>query len=431
MGRGGSGGRVRRRVAAVGVAALAVVAAGCVPPVPDGTYGTKGFVQIGVQSLGWEPSRVLAQPDGGSLVLLAAEDGGNSVVIVRLDAGGTLDEGFGDGGVLRTGMTGGARCSDIELDPAGGILFSGMGDNLDFAIWRYEADGTRDMAFGDGGTARIPDGRVGVACELARQADGRIVAAGGVWGQETIARFTADGQLDPTFGDGGVVRPAGWTIDDEVRDVIVRPDGRIVLGGARPEVDSDRYESWIVTQLLADGAPDTRFGEDGTALFELDADMADMVLRPDGRLVAVGSSLLFSPQHHYEFTVAQITGTGALDTRWGRAGIATAVDGGMARSAVLLDDGSLVVAGRDFPLEENFEGPDGFILAKWTTAGALDVGFGDRGIAIEENLEGSEAAYAIDVQPDGKLLVAGEVPGVSPDPLDRPRDLGVYRFNKP
>jgi uncharacterized delta-60 repeat protein len=432
--RGGSTKRARRRVGAVGVgvAAVAVVAAGCNPPVPDDTFGADGYVQYSEHDLGWEPARVLAQPDGRTLVLVSAEDASNSALVVRLDTDGTLDEGFADGGILDTGMTGTARCTDIELDPAGGILFSGMGDDLGFAVWRYEPDGTRDMAFGEDGTARIPDRSFGIACELARQADGRIVAAGAVWGEETVARFTADGQLDPSFGDGGVVHPAGWGLQDGIRDLIVRPDGRIVVGGHRPQLEGDFYESWLVTQLLPDGTPDTRFGEaDGTAVLDLGADMADMALRPDGRLVVVGSSSELAAHGHFAFTVAQLTATGALDTRFGRAGIATAVEGGMARSMVLLDDGSLVVAGRDYPLEENFVGPDGFILAKWTPAGALDTRFGDKGVAIEENLDGPEGAYAIDVEADGKLVVAGEVPGASPDPLSRRTDLGVYRFEKP
>jgi uncharacterized delta-60 repeat protein len=115
----------------------------------------------------------------------------------------------------------------------------------------------------------------------------------------------------------------------------------------------------------------------------------DLVVRPNGRIVAVGSSGRYSPHGHDQFLVAQLTTAGALDTSFGQAGISTAGDGTMARSAVLLDDGSVVVAGRDYPREGGFKGPDGFILAKWTPTGSLDTGFGTGGVAIEERFSWS------------------------------------------
>jgi uncharacterized delta-60 repeat protein len=370
------------------------------------------------------------QPDGKTVVLLSAEDASNSVIVVRLDADGTLDEGFSDGGVLNTGMTGTAKCTDIELQPDGRLLLSGSDRSIDYAVWRFDQDGARDMTFGVDGESKLPDGNLGIACEMALQPDGQIVTGGGVGGLPVFARFSTDGVLDTSFGDGGVVRPASWQ-GVQVHDLAVRPDGRILAGGDRLRPDSDQPESFVFTQLRPTGGLDTGFGDGGTAVVTLRAGLADMVLRSDGRLVVVGSSSLFSSQGHTEFLVAQLTGTGALDTSFGRAGVSTAVDGGMARSAALLDDGGLIVVGRDFPTEGGFQGPDGFILAKWTPTGALDNSFGTRGIAIKDRFAGPEGAYAIATGTDGKLVVAGEAPDTSDTPGYMHKDLGIYRFNRP
>jgi uncharacterized delta-60 repeat protein len=368
------------------------------------------------------------------LTLVSAEDGSNSVLIVRQLADGGLDTGFGNGGVLTTGMTGGVQCSDIELLADGGILLSGSDRALNFAVWRFDEDGTRDMGFGADGGAALTGRGAGVACEVVLQSDGAIVAGGNVSGVPLVARFTAGGNLDAGFGAAGVVEMTSWQHPFKnvaIRDLVVRPNGRIVAGGDLVRVDSDQPESMVLTQLATSGAIDTAFGQAGTATHTLGGGLADLLLRPNGRIVAVGSSSRYAPHGHDQFLVAQLTTAGALDASFGQAGISTAGDGTMARSAVLLDDGSVVEAGRDYPREGGFKGPDGFILAKWTPAGTLDSAFGTGGVAVEDRFAGPEAGYAIDATADGKLVVAGEVPDTTGGSTLNRHDLGVYRFERP
>jgi uncharacterized delta-60 repeat protein len=405
----------------------------CSPPRPDATFGDGGYAQVGALRVGWGPERVVVQPDGKILTLVSAEDGSNSVLVVRQLADGGLDTGFGNGRVLTTGMTGGVQCRDIELLADGTILLSGIDGSLNFSVWRFAEDGTRDMSFGTDGGAALTGRGVGVACEIALQSDGAIVAGGNVSGVPLVARFTAGGSLDAGFGAAGVVEMTPWQHPFEnvaIRDLVVRPNGRIVAGGDLVRVDSDQPESMVLTQLTTSGAIDTAFGQAGTATHTLGGGLADLVLRPNGRIVAVGSSSRYAPHGHDQFLIAQLTTAGALDTSFGQAGISTAGDGTMARSAALLDDGSLVVAGRDYPREGGFKGPDGFILAKWTPTGTLDTAFGTSGVAAEDRFAGPEAGYAIAAGPDGKLVVAGEVPDTTGSPLNR-YDLGVYRFERP
>ena len=148
--------------------------------------------------------------------------------------------------------------ADGKLAVAGGLGYSlgphGSLDNFKFTLARYNADGNLDPGFGTGGT--VAGMILGSAVALAVQVDGKLVAAGG--GLETgfvLARYYADGSLDPSFGTGGTVTTG---VSGAAFGLAVQADGKLVAAGDNYSTSSTtavfalaRYESRTCATLAA------------------------------------------------------------------------------------------------------------------------------------------------------------------------------------
>jgi uncharacterized delta-60 repeat protein len=191
----------------------------------DPSFGSGGKVLTGIDS--WSVATAVAvEPDGRIVV---AGTGSNNFVLLRYARDGRLDPSFGSGGKVVTsfGITKGcgdcdphdsqdevlslARQRDGKIVLAGatdvGGRFGEKGCCLrDFALARYTADGSPDPSFGSDGKVVTAFDRNAYAEDVAIQADGKIVAAGGGAGYFALSRYSSDGRLDPSFGRGGKVR---------------------------------------------------------------------------------------------------------------------------------------------------------------------------------------------------------------------------------
>jgi uncharacterized delta-60 repeat protein len=203
----------------------------------------------------------------------------------------------------------------------------------------------------------------------------------------------ANGTLDPTFGSGGK-RVVDFGGDDEsVHGAALQPDGKIVLAG-------DSRLQPAVARLRANGALDTTFDGDGKKLFSWGAlgRVTAVVVAPNGKILLGG----FSGPEGGNIQVARLKANGALDTTFATGGIAAVDFGGddfaeaMARQA----DGRIVVAGRSTTA--------GAVVARLRATGALDPDFGGDG---RVTLPGGGSASAVLVQPDRKIVVAGNASG--------------------
>jgi uncharacterized delta-60 repeat protein len=163
-------------------------------------------------------------------------------VTVRLNPDGTFDNSFASQGWVLTDFAYNTdNANTIILQPDGKILVGGStfynSSQSDFALVRFNTDGTLDPSFGTNGKVHTDfAGYYDVAYSLALQNDGRIVLAGKSYIPATgydfaIARFNTDGSLDPHFGNGGKVQTDFFGKWDQVASVAVQSDGRIVAGG--------------------------------------------------------------------------------------------------------------------------------------------------------------------------------------------------------
>jgi uncharacterized delta-60 repeat protein len=259
-----------------------------------------------------------------------------------------------------------------------------------------------------------------------------------------LAKFDADGKLNPAFGEGGMatvnVAVAGKTVE-VARAVAVQPDGKILIAGPfekNPKATGTAAKDTDIAVLRfdANGKPDPSFGKGGTAIIDfgagkpIDAEtyVADnswgMAALSNGRIVVFGSTP--SPDREdADFAMAGLTSAGALDKGFGTNGI-TRVDnnqgGDSPRNMVVQPDGKLVFTGysRD---AADVVSP---VIIRMTPDGKPDTGFGQNGIASATVLPGGVAeSYSVALQGD-KFVMAGYGRGSN---ADEKVDLISYRFN--
>ena len=296
------------------------------------------------------------------------------------------------------------------IQPDGKILVAGYssnGSNLDFLLMRYNADGTLDTSFGGG------DGIVTTAIgssddeahAVALQSDGRIVVAGfttsGIQRDFALVRYLADGTLDTTFGggDGIVTTDIGSSSTDEAWSMVVQTDGRIVLGG-------NSAGDFAVVRYLADGSLDTSFSGDGKATVDLAAATDTgygLALQSDGKLVQSGSATVGAT---LDFGVVRYNTDGSLDTSFGGGdGIVTTPVGSsfdIAQSVAVQSDGKIVVGGYSTNGSNN-----DFAVVRYTSAGAIDTGFGGGDGITTVDFGGHDASWSTALQFDGRIVMVG------------------------
>lgn len=384
----------------------------------DPTFGKGGLVatKIGPRS----GARALAIQRDGKIVAAGSADL-KGFALVRYRRDGSIDTTFGLKGRVRTRLESDRRLSSgpawsLALQPDGKIIAAGAGFGY-FTLARYMRNGKLDAGFGKRGIVRtsFSRGRDGGtdAKAIVLQPDGKIVAAGiGLFSQGerfAVARYNADGNLDSSFGSGGKVTTA---INGGASDVVLQPDGKIVVAGStrrnlRAEV------LCAVVRYKKDGSLDSSFGSGGvakTAVGSLGGASA-VVLQRDGKIVAVGDV-------SSRFGLVRYNANGSLDPSFGSGGKAKAGFGsGSSASptaAVLQRDGRIVVAGWVVKLSRHSKWD--FALARFRPNGGLDRGFGAGGkvttsftsVAPPNSGPRMDTAWAVAIQPNGKIVVAGD-----------------------
>ena len=304
----------------------------------DPTFGSGGKRVVDFGSDDESVHGAALQPDGK---IVLAGDSRLQPAVVRLKANGALDTSFdGDGKKLFSwGAIG--RVTAVVIAPNGKILLGGFsgpeGGNIQVA--RMTAKGALDTTFGAGGIATVDFGGTEFGEAIARQADGRVLVAGrSSAGGAVVARLRATGALDPDFGSGGrVMLPGGGSLSA----VLVQPDRNIVVAG-----NAGGSAMMTVTRLKPDGSLDATFGSGGTttvAFGSLANLLGGAARRPDGKIVIAGYT-----QDGEDVAVARLNADGSLDATFGAAGKAT-VDFGVAtfgNAVALAPNGRIVVAGQ-------------------------------------------------------------------------------------
>jgi uncharacterized delta-60 repeat protein len=227
-------------------------------------------------------------------------------------------------------------------------------------------------------------------------------------GVSSAARLPLAGDLDPTFGNGGVSQSPLPGVDG----IALQPDGKIVVG-----------DGSALLRYLPDGSLDPSFGTGGQSETVVGAGpFGALALQPDGRIVVAGGNN-YGPTPN-QFTLARYDSNGSLDPSFGTDGTTTTVIpasldaswtpwGARVAALAVLPDGKVLTAGSARWHAGFYEQAGGFVLARYTPAGSLDPTFGDGGIV--ETFGWDAALSGMVVLPDGKIVATGTIDGGHPD----------------
>ncbi|MEK6698253.1 MAG: S8 family serine peptidase [Nitrospirota bacterium] len=375
---------------------------------------------------------VAVQSDGKSVV------GGNTsetpyatttvAALARYNPEGSLDTAFGTGGKVITDLGGySTKLSAVAIQPDGKIVTAGgyvelPGGVPDFAVVRYNADGSLDSTFGAGGKVltdfRDYFGYGDEATAVAIQPDGKIVAGGysatALGRAFALARYNPDGSPDASFGAGGKVATVINCEENRIA-MTIQTDGKIVMAGSalRSVAGSFFPDSDVaLARYNPDGSPDASFGAGGTVITDFGlADQAyAVVIQSDGKLV-IGGNMVTSDTSFYDFLLARYNPDGTLDSSFGNKGMVTTdinKNEDRANALIIQLDGKLVAGGYGISGCYSLIGCiSDFALIRYNTDGGLDTTFGRRGVLTTDWGGYKDGINGLAIQSDGKIWAAG------------------------
>ena len=319
----------------------------------------------------------------------------------------------GGDGIVETQVTSSwDGATAITTQPDGKIIAVGganNGSDVDVTLVRYNADGSLDTGFGANGIVTTQIGsEYEAGYDVVVQPDGKILVGGyvdvGSHKNFAVLRYTAAGQLDTSFDGDGIVDIDFGGQDDTGRAIKLQSDGKILVAG-EARVGGVYYFGLV--RLDADGSLDTSFDGDGkvtTSIGSGDDKALDMAVQSDGRIVLVGTSHNGS---NTDFAVVRYDSDGSLDSGFGGGSGSVTFspsngDTDTATSVALQSDGKIVVGGN-----ARISGNQDFAVARLNLDGTLDTSFNGTGIASTGVSASFDSGYDMAIQPDGKIVLTG------------------------
>jgi uncharacterized delta-60 repeat protein len=371
----------------------------------DPSFGTNGIVVIDVGNLDNTSKSIAIQPDGKILMAGYSSTSISFFNVVRLNPDGSLDNSFGTNGVVSTALTSTSNASSIALQDDGKIIAGGHswgGDYNEFTLIRYNSDGSLDATFGNSGIVTTSFvNKSGIGKSLVIQADGKIILAGYSYfdfsdaDEFALVRYNSDGSPDNSFGTGGIVFTNFGNSMDLINSVTLQSDGKIIAGGfSAPQMALARY--------LTDGSLDNTFGTNGLVTTNISttsqAIINGLALTQDG-IYACG----FSIDSTSNSTLVKYDYNGNISPGFGVNGI---LINNLAQHDLYKDikiKGDKIVVGGT----ANNYGDFNFTLSQFDLSGNPVMSFGTNGVFMVAPTNSFNQLEAIAIQADGKILATG------------------------
>jgi uncharacterized delta-60 repeat protein len=373
-----------------------------IAPASSSQTTTTTIVTNGTTALSYGPHSITARQ--GATGGQSSDSPASSITVLnvapKLPSAGAYDPSFDLTGVnVDAQLTGYGAKAEMIL-PSGEVLVAGAADapgrtNTSATLARYTSDGQLDPTFGTNGYVITPiSSGDEIGRSIALQADGKIVVlvtalVSPTFSTIEVVRYNADGSLDPTFGTGGIATlPAVGSV--AASQMVIQPDGKLVIAGS-----NNSFQGELI-RLTPGGALDTTFNGKGYLVsnFGGHTDYTAVAVTGDGHIV-VGGEL--SPGGSYIVMLARYTSSGTVDSTFNGTGYVITQVGATYSDTwgiALQPDGKIVVSAT---------AGSGMALLRYTPGGTLDPTFGTGGIVTMYGLE----PFAPAIQSDGKIVLGG------------------------
>lgn len=406
----------------------------------DYSFGTQGLVKsdLGYSDEGAAVAVYKAPSTHAGKIVVAGtvapvDNAWNKFAVARYLSNGSLDTSFATTGFATITVTGPYdRACAVLIQSDDKVIVVGQADNGNqIGLVRYNANGTLDTGFGTGGIVKRTEGTwYGNWTGAVLQSDGNIAVVGQSWDSSlvvnsTLVRFSSAGAYVGTWKadfvstywldiGGGTMQE--FPLYEGFSAVTAQSDGKLVAVGyaSTKTVGTNHYTAMTVARFLSNGGLDSSFGSGGKTTISFGTSYSDSAkgvgVQSDGSIVIGGQAA--SGDGVYDFGLVRLTSAGVLDTTFNSTGKATIHAGGSdnAYAVALQSDGKILIAGTT----------TAFAVARFNTNGTVDTGFGMNGVVTV----GSGGASAMTLQSDGKILLAGSAGGSGLD-----RDFAMARLN--
>ncbi|MEJ2616458.1 MAG: T9SS type A sorting domain-containing protein [Ignavibacteriaceae bacterium] len=374
----------------------------------DNLFGDDGRIvtRLGVAE---DKIRSLAIQEDNKIIALGSTFNGSNYdfALIRYNQDGTCDNSFNGDGIATTDI---GELKDYAYSAAiqedGKIIAAGYtdnGSNNDFALARYNPDGTLDSSFETNGLVITDIGTLNDhAKSVAIQEDGKIIAAGYTYNGSdwdfALVRYNQDGTRDNSFSGDGIVTTDIGELNDYAYSVAIQEDGKIIAGGF---TDNGSNNDFVLVRYNKDGTIDDSFGTYGIVITDIGNDGAISIkIQDNGKIIAAGES-------DFILTLIRYNDDGPLDSLFGSGGkviTPEVYNEGINSSVDVQSNGKIIAAGTTYN-----RGDRDFALVRYLTNGELDTTFGINGISTTSigAANTHNLAYSSVVQNDGKIVVAG------------------------
>jgi uncharacterized delta-60 repeat protein len=361
----------------------------------DSCFGTGGKVTTKI-SAGEDVARSVVTQADGKIIVAGFTDwnGSPDFAVVRYNTDGSLDTSFDGDGKVTTDFFGKSDYGlTVKLQTDGKIVVAGISNNY-FAVARYNSNGSLDNSFDNDGKVLTDVSALGnqFSTSMNIQQDGKIVVSGGgnYFGFPStpvnVVRYNADGSLDDSFdGDGRVIL-------SEINyggGIAIQNDGKILITGSA----NNRL---VVARLNTDGSLNSAFGTNGVATFPNETGIDEgykLIVQPNGKILVAGSSRQTQGGQPYGMLV-RFDSNGIFESSY---------YGTNSNDLYFQPDGKIVTVGFDY----NYL-PNGFQVTRFNYAGEFDNTFNGSGI-LRVGFTDVEitTAYGVTMQRDNKILAVG------------------------
>ena len=375
----------------------------------DVSYGHNGYSDVVSMSV-----MTAAKQSNGKIIVAGTTNGFSDFMLARYNTDGTLDASFGNNGVVISDLGSSndylnavAIAGDDKIIAGGDGQVNGISQ---FTIVRYLPDGAIDASFGNNGvTSTNFDNIASTLTSLTLQTDGKIVATGRTvpndGGDFALARYNADGSPDLSFNTTGRATD-NFGFYDWGRSVVVNNNGKIYVGGISSDVSG--FTHFRIACYNTDGSHDLSFNGSGSIFIEFgnsQDNLSNLALQTDGKIIAAGRTDMNLAGDDIE--LVRVNTDGTLDNGFGNNGnglVTADINSQYDENNYLIirPDGKIVAGGNNY-----LNGQSTFTCFRFNTDGTPDADFGTGGSFSDFFPFGYYGYGTLFSQADGKLLAIG------------------------